>query len=100
MRHMDGVTISGYLPGAIGKITELHATYYSKHWEFGLFFEAKVATDMSSFLSRFNPDRDGFWVAFKHDRIMGAIAIDAIKAHTEGAHLRWFIVDPKYHGRG
>ena len=37
---------SGPIPGAIGRITELHGSYYHKHWGFGQFFEAKVATDL------------------------------------------------------
>ena len=41
--------ISGYLPGAIGRITELHGTYYAKNWDLGLYFEAKVATELAAF---------------------------------------------------
>lgn len=35
---------SGYIPGSIGRIAELHGTYYHDHWGFGLYFEAMVAT--------------------------------------------------------
>ncbi len=44
------IKLSGYVPGAIGRITELHATYYKQHWDFDLFFESKVATELSEFL--------------------------------------------------
>src|SRR5260370_1114449 len=54
---------SGYIPGAIGRVVELHATYYAQQWSFGLFFEAKVATNLASFLSRFDEKHDGFWIA-------------------------------------
>ncbi|MBC8419554.1 MAG: GNAT family N-acetyltransferase [Desulfobacterales bacterium] len=97
---MNQIRISGYIPGSIGRITELHATYYSEHWGFGLFFESKVATDMSAFLKRFDETRDGFWVASVDGVIVGSIAIDGIKADSEGAHLRWFIVAPGYEGEG
>lgn len=97
---MYQVEISGYIPGAIGRITELHAIYYSKHWGFGLFFESKVAMEMSRFLSRFNGVRDGFWVATVNGQIVGSIAIDGSRSDKDGAHLRWFIVDLKYHGQG
>ena len=50
--------IKGYVPGAIGRIAELHGTYYAKHWGFGLFFEAKVATELSAFLKAHDADRD------------------------------------------
>ena len=91
---------SGYVPGAIGKMTELHATYYKQHWDFDLFFESKVATELSEFLNRFNPVHDGFWLAMIGEKIVGGIAIDGNEAKTSGARLRWFIVEPEYQGRG
>ncbi len=92
--------IDGYRPGAIGRVAELHATYYHRHWGFDLFFEAKVATGLSEFLGRLNPKRGGFWGAYDGDRLMGSIAIDGSENPGEGAHLRWFIVDPAAHGSG
>ncbi len=97
---MSEVEILGYVPGAIGRLAELHATYYAKYWNFGLFFEAKVATEMSEFLSRFDKTRDGFWTTCLDGRVEGGIAIDGIKADSEGAHLRWFILSSSLRGRG
>lgn len=100
-RYMKEVSLSaGYIPGAIGKIAELHGTYYAQHWDFGLFFESKVATELSEFLNRFDPAHDGFWLARAQDQIVGAIAIDGSQAATTGARLRWFILDPAYQGQG
>lgn len=92
--------ISGYAPGAIGRVAGLHGTYYSRYWNFGLFFEAKVATELSEFLSRFDNKRDGFWVAENEGNIAGTVSIDGIEGRTKGARLRWFIVDPGMQGRG
>jgi GNAT superfamily N-acetyltransferase len=97
---MNAVVHTGYQPGAIGRIVELHANYYSLNWGFGLFFEARVAKEMSEFLSRFDQVRDGFWIVSINDRIEGGIAIDGIKATTDGAHLRWFILSPEVRDRG
>jgi GNAT superfamily N-acetyltransferase len=97
---MPQVIISGYLPGAIGRITELHAEYYSRHAGFGLFFESKVASEMAEFLTSFRERQDGFWLAVAEERIIGSIAIDGIREQSKGAHLRWFIVDPDYQGQG
>ncbi|MFH1351407.1 MAG: GNAT family N-acetyltransferase [Pseudomonadota bacterium] len=97
---MNQINITGYVPGAIGRITELHATYYHEHSGFGLFFESKVATEMSEFLICFNKERDGFWVAIVNGEIVGSIAIDGIKWESMGVHLRWFIVAPGYQGQG
>ena len=97
---MNDVTFSGYIPGAIGRIVELHATYYHKHWGFGLFFESKVARDLSEFLGRRNEAQDGFWVAHIEGEMVGSIAIDGTHHGGKGAHLRWFIVAPERQGQG
>ncbi len=97
---MDETILKGYIPGAIGRIAELHATYYHQNWGFGLFFEARVATELSEFLNRFDELRDGFWILCKNDRVEGGIAIDGTKALTEGAHLRWFILSSEARGQG
>ena len=96
----DAVTLSGYRPGAIGRITWLHGDYYGRHWGFGLYFEAKVARELADFLGRFDGERDLFRLAVVDDAIAGSIAIDGAKAAREGAHLRWFIVDPQRQGLG
>jgi GNAT superfamily N-acetyltransferase len=88
----DHTITCGYVPGSIGRITELHGVYYHAHWGFGLYFEAKVATELSSFLQRYDQDRDGIWTATVNGRVEGAIVIDGIDSDSEGAHLRWFIV--------
>jgi GNAT superfamily N-acetyltransferase len=90
----------GYIPGAIGRVAELHGLYYSEHWTFGLFFEAKVAIELSEFLKRYDADRDGFWTVSLDGCVEGAIAIDGIHADRDGAHLRWFIMSDKLRGKG
>ncbi len=94
------IEIGGYQPGAISRVTEMHAAYYHGHWGFGLFFEAKVATELAEFLGRFDGQRDGFWTLRDENRVAGSIAIDGLKAAEEGAHLRWFIVSPEITGGG
>ncbi len=91
---------SGYIPGAIGRITELHGVYYHHHWRFGRYFEVKVATELAAFMDRYDGDRDGFWTVSQCGRIEGAIVIDAIHAESEGAHLRWFILSDALRGIG
>ena len=103
------VQICGYVPGALGRITELHAVYYHRHWGFDLYFEALVATELAAFLRRMDPAQDGFWLARIPDRIVGSVAIDGAApagaagredGGEEGARLRWFILDPQVHGLG
>jgi GNAT superfamily N-acetyltransferase len=97
---MSEITIAGYVPGAIGRVAEMHAAYYSQAWDFGLYFEAKVATELSRFLQRLDPARDGFWTAIRDGRVEASIAIDGANAGTQGAHLRWFILSDALRGQG
>ncbi len=91
---------SGYVPGSIGRVAELHGKYYHAHWRFGLYFEGKVASELAEFLMRFDPQRDGFWTFSAKDRLEGALAIDGIHLDQGKAHLRWFIVSDVLRGRG
>jgi GNAT superfamily N-acetyltransferase len=98
---MEDVKIErGYTPGLVGRVAELHGIYYHKHWRFGLFFEAKVATELIEFLKRYDEKRDAFWTAAVDGRVEGCITIDGLQAKGEGAHLRWFIVSERSQGRG
>ena len=92
--------IKGYVPGSLGRVVELHGAYYHEHWGFGLFFEAKVAAELSEFLSRYDESRDGFWTVSVDGRVEGSITIDGIHSESKGAHLRWFILSDALRGKG
>ena len=96
----DLQVLRGYIPGSIGRVAALHGTYYHQHWGFGLFFEAKVATELAAFLGRYDEQRDGFWTAVLEGGIEGSITIDGAHAETEEAHLRWFIMSDGLRGKG
>ena len=91
---------TGYLPGSIGRIVELHANYYSKLVGFGLPFETKVAREFSDFCERYDGEHDGLWLVLQDGHIEGSIAIDGSHAEQDGAHLRWFIASDKMRGTG
>ncbi|MCC6803096.1 MAG: GNAT family N-acetyltransferase [Anaerolineae bacterium] len=97
---MGEIRLSGYTPGALGRIVELHGSYYHANWDLDLYFEAKVAIELAEFLSRFDPQRDGAWFAYAGQQAIGGIFIDGKDAEGAGARLRWFIVDPAYQGDG
>jgi len=94
------VEYRGYFPGVVGKITEAHAIYYNEKWGFDVTFETQVGKELSEFLMEFQKGRDGLWVATVGAEFAGSIAIDGRMAETEGARLRWFLVLPKFHGKG
>lgn len=90
----------GYRPGLIAGVVGLHAEYYSRHWGFGLTFEAKVAAELAAFLQACDPQRDLVLAAWEGDRLVGSIVIDRSVTGGGGAHLRWFIVGEEARGGG
>ena len=92
--------VKGYVPGGIGRVAELHGTYYAEHWSFGLFFEAKVAAELSEFLERYDERRDGLWSVSVGGRLEGSISIDGLPAKEDGAHLRAERLELEGHDRG
>lgn len=96
----DRATVVGYYPGVIGRIIELHAVYYHENWGFDISFETQVGRELSVFMRDFQKGRDGFWAATVDGEFAGAVAIDGQLSETEGARLRWFVVDPSFQRRG
>ena len=90
----------GYYPGVVGKIIEAHAVYYYENWGFDVTFETQVGRELSEFVSKFDQNRDGLWVATHNGEFSGALAIDGSNAETEGVRLRWFIVLPQFQKGG
>jgi GNAT superfamily N-acetyltransferase len=90
----------GYIPGSIGRIAEMHGKYYAENWQFGHYFEAKVATELSEFVTRYDPKTDGIWVVVQNGRVEGSIVIDGVHTQDEDAHLRWFIASDELQGKG
>ena len=97
----NSITIdSGYRPGVVGRVTEMHATFYANASQFGQFFESKVAMGMAEFVSRLQNPRNHLWLALHNETIMGSIAIDGEDLGDNNAHLRWFIMDEACQGQG
>lgn len=98
----DVIFSHGYQPGVIAEVTNAHVTYYAREWQFGLKFEAKVASELSQFLMRFEPARDMFLCARDGaGNLLGSITIDGLNGRSaEGAHLRWFITSDAGRGTG
>lgn len=90
----------GYFPGVVGKVIELHATYYHVHWGFDLSFETQVGLELSGFMRTFREGRDFFRAARAEGDLAGAVAVDAGHEPERGVRLRWFIVDPRFQGKG
>jgi len=89
--------VPGWLPGAIGEIAAMHGRFYAREHGFGIYFEAKVATECAEFCSRLDPARDGLWLLVDRGRILGSVVIDGA---ANAAHLRWFVIADELRGRG
>lgn len=92
--------VSGYVPGIIAGITEMHALYYSKAYGFGRHFESVVAGGLAEFASRLDAPANQVWVATQGPDILGSIVIDGEDMGPGVAHLRWYIVDDALRGTG
>lgn len=92
--------VQGYLPGMIGRIAEMHGSYYAREHNFGRFFEAKVASGLAEFSGRLDKPCNQIWLAVLNDRIVGSVAIDGEDLEQGQAHLRWFIIDDGCRGHG
>lgn len=99
-----------YQPGCIGDIASLHGRYYAKHWNFGVYFEQKVATGLAEFMRDFeqhfevknaaaNPHQhSAIWLYVVEGRTLASLVIDG--SHFPKAHFRYFIVDESLQGLG
>ena len=90
----------GLLPGAIGRVAEMHGRYYAREWAMGTFFEARVASGMAEFSQRLNRPANRIWLALQAGEIVGSIAVDGEDLGEGKAHLRWVIVDDGLRGSG
>jgi len=102
-KYIVEVTIlEGYQPGAVGTVAALHGAYYAREWNFGLFFEAKVASELAGFLTRYDARSDLFLAARVDHRIVGSATLDGADpdAAPGFAHLRWVIVGDEVQGVG
>ena len=92
----------GTWPGAIGRVTEMHAVYYAHEWGLDTRFETQVAEGLSEFVPRYQEGRDLMLRAEKNGQVIGTITIDgAYPGAPEGeAVLRWFNVDASARGQG
>lgn len=90
----------GLLPGAIGRVVEMHGRYYGREWGMGAFFEARVASGLAEFSQRLERPANRIWLALQAGEVVGAVAIDGEDLGGGKAHVRWMIVDDGLRGSG
>ena len=90
----------GYRPKILGRVTTMHAGFYSENYGFGSEFETKVALEMAEFLARIDRPMNEVWAAVLNDEIVGSVSIDGEDLGDGIAHLRWYVMDGKARGTG
>ncbi|MDI6025498.1 helix-turn-helix domain-containing GNAT family N-acetyltransferase [Corticibacterium sp. UT-5YL-CI-8] len=91
---------SGYRPGLVARVTEMHTLYYAREARFGQRFESVVAGGLATFCDHLDRPSNEIWAALMQGRIVGSIAIDGEDLEPGISHLRWFIVDDEMRGTG
>jgi len=90
-----------FAPGDLGEIVTLHSKFYAAHWQFGLFFETKVARELADFANRATKN-DLILIAHDKDGVAASLILDLNDpiSNGRGAHLRWFISADRCRGTG
>ncbi|HEV7322647.1 MAG TPA: helix-turn-helix domain-containing GNAT family N-acetyltransferase [Ensifer sp.] len=91
---------TGYRPGLIARVTDMHGRYYGRVSGFGQRFETVVAGGLAAFCDRLDNPRNAIWTAVRDDEIIGSVAIDGEDLGPGIAHLRWFILADGARGSG
>jgi GNAT superfamily N-acetyltransferase len=89
----------GYEPGLIGWVSELHGRYYATAWGVGAGFEMMLTREFCDFVEHYDAENDLLLSAYIDGVLAGSISILGNRG-PQGAQLRFFLVDPQYHGRG
>jgi len=99
--HMGSPASVHIRPHGVGDasyLTFLHGTLYSQEYGLDLSFELEAGREITGFVSQFDPQWDGFWIAEAGGSVVGAIVI--VNRGRGSAQLRWFILHPTYRGLG
>ncbi len=90
---------SGYEPGVIGRIGELHGRYYAVAWGSGAAFEMQVLRGLCAFVEAYDSRTHLLLTAHAGETVIGSAAVQLFPPVRQ-AQLRLVIVDPAWHGRG
>jgi len=94
----DVVIRTTLIPGDIGYVTWMHGVLYREEHNFGVIFEAYVASGLYEFYKNYDPEKDRVWIAEYSGRIVGFLLL--MHRGDDNAQLRYFILDPAYRGIG
>ena len=85
------------LCGFIGYVTYLHGYLYKLEYNYGISFEAYVASGLYEFYKQYDSNMDCVWICEHKNRIIGFLLL---MHRDHAAQLRYFIIDPEFRGIG
>jgi GNAT superfamily N-acetyltransferase len=86
--------------GDLGWILHRQAVVYAREFGYGPLFETYLHEGAAVFLRRFDPAKDGIWVADLRGKPVGFVAIQHDPERRGWAKLRWFMVERETRGYG
>jgi peptidyl-dipeptidase Dcp len=96
---IDDITIRTKLrPGDLGYVIHRHGKLYGDEYNYGVSFEAYVASGIFEFYKSYNPELDRVWICEHNQSIVGFLLL----MHRENnvAQLRYFYLESAYRGFG
>lgn len=103
---MNTPTLRGLRPGDIGWVVSRHGALYAQEFGWDMRFEALVARIAADVVDRFDPAREGAWIAELDGRPVGCVFLVQARNDTSGAvepgvaQLRMLLVEPEARGTG
>jgi len=98
--------VTGYVPGALGRILELQESFYVDGWGFDFEFVRWTATELVTYLDQYDKATDRLVLGVdpgttrEDGTILGSVVVHGDRDVPGHAQLRWFIVDPEARGIG
>ncbi len=84
----------------VSGIVELHKEFYVDQWGFGDVFVERITEHVSSFIARFDAQKDLMLTAHQGSTLVSSLIMDVSGDASKGAYLRWFIVSERARGAG
>jgi GNAT superfamily N-acetyltransferase len=78
----------------------MHWEYFCQRLGWDHEFESEVKKYIDQLQNKFQPNKEGLWVAKEDQKIVGSIAIDDREADPKNARLRIFVVDHEHQHQG